>query len=227
MFFPDRIKNIQPGDKVLEIGPGASPHQRSDVLLELKYDAEEDRQAQFGHTGALQTDKKIVYYDGTVFPFDNQSFDYIICSHVLEHVPDPEAFLKEIFRVGKKGYFEYPMAYYDYLYNFEVHLNFLKYSEGILYYMKKNETGLEAFRPIQEFFHESLRKGHVTLVDSLIPLIMQGFEWNKPFAVRKTNKLETVLWDTYEIPQYLSPLTQPRSAAYHLKALVKKVLFMK
>jgi hypothetical protein len=151
----------------------------------------------------------------------------MICSHVLEHVPDPEAFLKEIFRVGKKGYFEYPMAYYDYLYNFEVHLNFLKYSEGILYYMKKNETGLEAFRPIQEFFHESLRKGHVTLVDSLIPLIMQGFEWNKPFAVRKTNKLETVLWDTYEIPQYLSPLTQPRSAAYHLKALVKKVLFMK
>jgi SAM-dependent methyltransferase len=180
MFFPDRIKNIQPGDKVLEIGPGSNPYHRSDILLELKFETEEDRHAQFGHTGPLHTDKKIVYYDGTLFPFEDQSFDYIICSHVLEHVPDPEAFLKEIFRVGRKGYFEYPMAYYDYLYNFEVHVNFLKYEGGVLYFMKKNESNLEAFRPIQEFFHESLRRGHVTLVDSLIPVIMQGFEWDTP-----------------------------------------------
>jgi hypothetical protein len=37
-----------PGDLVLEIGPGATPHRRSDVFLERKYDTEEELIAQSG-----------------------------------------------------------------------------------------------------------------------------------------------------------------------------------
>lgn len=35
-------------------------------------------------------------------PFDSDFFDIVICSHVLEHVPDDEFMIKEIYRVLKK-----------------------------------------------------------------------------------------------------------------------------
>lgn len=39
--------------------------------------------------------------DGLKLPFTSQSFDLVICSEVLEHVPDYESMLDEIFRVLK------------------------------------------------------------------------------------------------------------------------------
>jgi len=35
-------------------------------------------------------------------PFDDESFDVILCNHVLEHIPDDTKALKEIFRILKK-----------------------------------------------------------------------------------------------------------------------------
>lgn len=43
------------------------------------------------------------FYDGNVFPFQNDSFDMVISTQVLEHVPDPLAMLKEMARVCKPG----------------------------------------------------------------------------------------------------------------------------
>ncbi len=82
MFFPNRIKSIQASDRVLEIGPGASPYHRSDMFLELQYDSETERIAQSGHVGILETSKNVVYYSGGKFPFKDKEFDYIVCSHV-------------------------------------------------------------------------------------------------------------------------------------------------
>ena len=130
MFFPDRIKSIEPKDKVLEIGPGATPHSRSDVFLELKYETKEERIAQSGHVGILETDKEVVFYEGGKFPFKDNAFDYVICSHVLEHVDDADTFLSEIQRVANKGYLEFPTIYYDYIYNFPEHNLFLLENDG-------------------------------------------------------------------------------------------------
>lgn len=41
------------------------------------------------------------YYDGGRFPFDDASFDAVLCNQVLEHVFAPEPFLAEIARVMK------------------------------------------------------------------------------------------------------------------------------
>lgn len=35
--------------------------------------------------------------------FDNESFDLVICNHVLEHIPDDNNAIKEIYRVLKKN----------------------------------------------------------------------------------------------------------------------------
>ena len=35
-------------------------------------------------------------------PFDDESFDFFICSHVLEHVEDDRAAMRELYRITKK-----------------------------------------------------------------------------------------------------------------------------
>lgn len=48
---------------------------------------------------ARQRDVAEAYYDGKSFPFDDASFDAVLCNQVLEHVFTPDEFLREIFRV--------------------------------------------------------------------------------------------------------------------------------
>ncbi len=190
MFYQNKIKNIQENDRVLEIGPGNEPFHRSDVLLELEYNSNEERIRQFGHDQVLHTDKQIVYYNGLTFPFPDKSFDYVICSHVLEHVDDVEFFLSEIFRVSKRGYFEYPLLPYDYLYNIDAHLNFLKFNGHEMFLMKKSKTDLNYFKPIQDFFLSTLRAGYGDFLSKADYCFFEGFEWDKPFKVKISDNLK-------------------------------------
>jgi SAM-dependent methyltransferase len=201
MFFQDRIKNIKPTDKVLEIGPGADPHPRSNVLLEKKFASDDEYASQFGGTQKLVTDKPVIFYEGDKFPFADNEFDYVICSHVLEHVDNVEVFLSELFRVAGKGYLEYPLVYYEYLYNFDVHINYLKYDNGCLRYMKKSNSHLNEFKPVQEFFHQSQLKGHDHIVRDLIHLFMEGYEWEKSFSIKEVTDIKEVCYSSVAIPQ--------------------------
>jgi SAM-dependent methyltransferase len=42
-------------------------------------------------------------YDGTQFPYQDETFDSVLCNQVLEHVFNPDEFLTEINRVLKPG----------------------------------------------------------------------------------------------------------------------------
>lgn len=44
-----------------------------------------------------------VFYDGRTLPFPTSSFDSVLCSQVLEHVFEPDSFLREIRRVLRPG----------------------------------------------------------------------------------------------------------------------------
>lgn len=200
MFFADRIKSIGQNDRVLEVGPGADPFFRSNVLLELKFDSEAEYHKQLGHSNALVTDKQVVYYDGGKFPFADKEFDYIICSHVLEHVEEIPGFLSEVFRVAKKGYFEFPKVYYEYLYNISAHLNILKFENCILTYMKKEELPFNSFKPVQEFMLQSLQRGHVKMINDLLPFFVEGFEWSKPFDYRQTHSISDIALKNVDLP---------------------------
>ena len=46
-------------------------------------------------------------------PFKNKEFDYVILSHVLEHVENIYEFSKEIERISKRGYIEVPTKLAD------------------------------------------------------------------------------------------------------------------
>ncbi len=223
MFFEDRIKNIKPGDRVLEIGPGATPYHRSDVLLEKKFDQPEEYARQFGTNEKLVTDKQVIFYSGDVFPFEDKSFDYVICSHVLEHVDNLPQFLSEVFRVSSKGYFEYPMIYYDYLYNIDAHVNFLHFRENKLFYAIKKETPIYSFSEVQKFFFPQLALGYTDTLNDLLPYYIQGFEWFEPFEIVKTNSIEELCHRNLQLPVKVQK-SPDYTFTQLLKMLVRKVI---
>ena len=206
MFVKIQLKLIKSFDKVLEVGPGGTPHIRSDVFLELKYDSDEEAAAQRAFQPALETTKPIHYYDGNKFPFKDKEFDYVICSHVLEHVENVEFFLSEVFRVAKKGYFEFPTIYYDYVFNIPNHLNFLIFRNNNLYFIKKNNSGIDKFKYIQNAFYFSLDKNY--FFDDFNELFFQGFEWKTEFNVIKTDDFNDVVFTKLELEQNLKYKTK-------------------
>ena len=58
-------------------------------------------------------DKNFVRLDGKKLPFEDNHFDFVIASHVLEHVKDYKFFINELERVSSKGYIELPTKLED------------------------------------------------------------------------------------------------------------------
>lgn len=200
MQFPERIISIKEGDYVLDIGPGSTPHPRADVLLEKKYENDADFDAQIGFSGKLNTDKKVVYYEGNVFPFKDKEFDYVICSHVIEHIEDIESFIAEILRIGKAGYIEFPTIYYEYLFNFDVHINILLYKDNTINWIKKSETKLDIFKEIQKFYYSTLEKKYFWYIDTFKNYMFQGYEWVETINLKKVKSLNE-LCDNNDLPE--------------------------
>lgn len=86
---------------ILDIGCGYNPHQHATTIsdvLDLK---------------DYYSGRKFVRLDGQKLPFKNKEFDFVIASHVLEHVTNPSFFLKELSRVANQGYIEVPTKLED------------------------------------------------------------------------------------------------------------------
>lgn len=86
--------------KLLDIGCGKMPYrnyilENSKVKNYIGLDIE----------NALEYDKFIkpdFVWDGKMMPFENECFDCAFGTEVLEHCPEPESVLKEVYRVLKK-----------------------------------------------------------------------------------------------------------------------------
>jgi ubiquinone/menaquinone biosynthesis C-methylase UbiE len=222
MFFPERITKIAATDRVLEVGPGSTPHPRADVLLEKIFEDEAEFRLQRGNTDVLQTDKKIVFYEGDRFPFEDKEFDYVICSHVLEHVTDPQGFLKEIYRIAKKGYIEFPTAYYDFIYDIPVHPIMLVYKQNKIFWLNKNETDIAAFKEFQYFFFETLKKEHYGMINTLREYFVQGIEWESEVECVKAKNIIDVCFDRAELDKI--PHCKPKPVSIGLRAEIKRTI---
>ena len=52
-------------------------------------------------------------YPNEKLPFKDKEFDFVIASHVIEHVEDVKTFIKELERISSKGYIELPTILED------------------------------------------------------------------------------------------------------------------
>lgn len=92
------IKSLAPAIKasVLDVGCGSKPYRElfhCDEYIGMEIDTPEARLSK----------KADVFYDGIRMPFTEGRFDAIIASQVLEHVFEPDRFIKEINRILKPG----------------------------------------------------------------------------------------------------------------------------
>ena len=58
-------------------------------------------------------DKKFIRLTEKKLPFKDKEFDFVVASHVMEHVEDVDFFINELERVSKKGYIELPTKLED------------------------------------------------------------------------------------------------------------------
>ena len=99
--FIDNLLKNNTSWNVLDIGCGYKPHDSATVICDVQ------------DFSKLYKDKKFVKLNKKSLPFKDQEFDFVIASHVLEHVEDPKFFIKELERVSVKGYIELPTILED------------------------------------------------------------------------------------------------------------------
>lgn len=90
--------------RVLDVGSGHNPHPRANVVVDKFIDDNYHRLTDI----KVLNKQQFINADGENLPFKAKEFDYVLCSHVLEHVDHPDKFLDELIRVGKRGYLETP-----------------------------------------------------------------------------------------------------------------------
>ncbi len=154
---------IQDGWLVLDVGSGHQPHPRADVLLDNDVSADFHRA---GQRIRLSERAPFVLGDAECLPFRRKSFDYVIVSHVAEHVSDPWRFCTELMRVSRAGYIETPSKFGEILLSEPFHRWFVYVRGGELVFERKHDPYLlrgiaAAFYSI--FYLNQTRPGHSTI----------------------------------------------------------------
>ncbi len=109
---------ILPSETVLDIGGGHNPFSRAYHIVDFDLSEGDHRDGQ----NIPDTVKdRYIKADVHCLPFEDKSIDFIYCSHVLEHVKDPETACRELMRVGKRGFIETPRKWTEFFAGYPSH----------------------------------------------------------------------------------------------------------
>lgn len=96
LFLKER-KVLRPGLRILHVAPENCLRDRLKALPQVEYIAGDKHEPGYSYpTGTTELDV-------TKLPFRDDRFDLILCSHVLEHVPDDHTAIRELHRVLAPG----------------------------------------------------------------------------------------------------------------------------
>ena len=152
----NKINNILKDNKnwnILDIGCGYRANANATTIADIQ------------DFSKFYKNKNFIQLKEKKLPFKDKEFDFVIASHVIEHVKDFEFFIKELERISSKGYIELPTRLGDNLVfeNKKDHLWWFFYDdvENILVGSKKKQV-LEPFLTVsvakflEEIFRDSL-----------------------------------------------------------------------
>lgn len=129
--------NIQPDDKVLDIGSGHLPFPLATHLADL---AVQDGSVGRNNMPFRYVDGKPIYECNVEsLPFADKEFDFVYCSHVLEHVEHPDQACRKLIRVAKRGYIETPTKGKDIFLvtaSASHHLNYVELRNSVLTFFR-------------------------------------------------------------------------------------------
>jgi SAM-dependent methyltransferase len=152
---------IPAGSAVLDVGSGHDACPRASVLADFFPGDTVHRDRE------IREDRPLVVCSVERLPFLKGAFDFVICSHVLEHVDSPLRAAEELARVARAGYVETPAYGKDiWVGTGHMHRWQVVEFEGALYFFEYSQRQREAhvaspvmglwaqpdFHPWQEFY---------------------------------------------------------------------------
>ena len=99
--YIDKQIEQNPNWKILDIGCGYTAHKNANIICDIQ------------DLSKFYKDREFVKLENKILPFKDKEFDFVITSHVLEHVEDVNFFIKELQRISSKGYIELPTILED------------------------------------------------------------------------------------------------------------------
>jgi SAM-dependent methyltransferase/uncharacterized protein YbaR (Trm112 family) len=150
------------------------PNMRSNVLADKFLADDAERQQPI----ALD-ERPFVVCDALYLPFKDRSVDYVICSHLAEHVEEPEALFAELSRVAAAGYVECPGRVREMLHGWEFHRWYVEVRGDELVFEEKPRKLHD--KELHEWFarrFESDREFESFFVDNMERLnLVAAYDW--------------------------------------------------
>jgi len=198
-----RLGQIGEKELVLEIGSGDRPNPRSDVLLDRYIDDNTER------GGDLRIDRPLIVADAEQLPFKDGAFDYIVCFHILEHMPDPARFLRELMRVGKRGWIQSPSEVAERLFHWPFHRWYVNLIDGklVLHPLDYETTDRDTFGDLFDYLF-AYNPRFARFSRSMPDLFYVDYEWSGTidFEIRDASPLDL------KDPATLREMVRPRES---------------
>ena len=106
-FAQRAARELAPGSRLIDVGAGDSPYR--ELFGHLQYESSDWEHSV--HPGARAVDHVGPAHD---LPVPDGAYDAVLCTQVLEHVPNPDAVIAELHRVLRPGgrlYMTVPLAW--------------------------------------------------------------------------------------------------------------------
>ena len=99
--YIENLLSSKPDWDILDIGCGYSANKYANIICDVV------------DLSKVYKDKKFIRLIDKKLPFKDKEFDFVIASHVMEHVEDVDFFISELQRIANKGYIELPTKLED------------------------------------------------------------------------------------------------------------------
>ena len=94
--FVNKVLSKNNNWKIADIGCGYGANKNASILADIK------------DLSNFYKGRNFIKISGKKLPFKDKEFDFVIASHVIEHVEDFEFFIQELERISPRGYIELP-----------------------------------------------------------------------------------------------------------------------
>jgi ubiquinone/menaquinone biosynthesis C-methylase UbiE len=180
MYVNRYIRTIKLSEKVIDLGSGNNPNPRANVCVDFSVSDNTHRE---GAKLILPSTGKFIEWDLNKYPlpFKDKEFDFVICSHIVEHLQNPKRFCEEIQRIGKRGYIETPNKLYEQIYGWPFHRWYVYIvGEDLIF---ENKSSYDFLAPLGRKLYKRSREfyeGHHRNIEQLLT----SFYWEDSFNVR-------------------------------------------